>query len=278
MPKLPLTLVFVFAAAACGGGTGAANGPTSPTATTPPAIPTVAFSLSGLVSDSTATSRYADGIPEATITITDGPNAGRSVEGDASGHYSMSGLQPGTYTITASFKQDAGYFTGPVTWAFPFVPQSKVITLSTNQLTLNQTLDFSLEEQCFYQFADADNPVLALPLPRARHWTAPGFPVVQVSRRRFIVDKIWGDASCRWTFASSEPWVTLTPVSSGRGGESVELNVPLSPVPIRCASTVLYTAIQQNGVSPRYHRVDIFSFGFNNNGDVNFCESYYSQF
>lgn len=192
---------------------------------------------------------------------------------DGTGRYSITGLQPGSFTVTASYYPDAGYFTGPITMGFPFVPLSKSVTLTTNQ-----TLDFALDEQCFYQFAKDAEGLLALPLPRARIWTAPGIPVVPVVRDPYVVQKVWGDASCRWTFASSEPWVTLTPVTSGRGGEPVVINVPLSPVPVRCASTVLYTAISQNGVTPRYHRVDIFSFGLNNTGDLHFCDDYYARY
>lgn len=102
---------------ACGGGT------TTPTAASPPP-PAPTYALSGLVTDS-ATSA---GISGATVSITDGPNAGKSATAGATGSYTIAGLQPGGFTASAA--------------AGPYVPSGQGVTLASNQ-----TLNFALARQ-----------------------------------------------------------------------------------------------------------------------------------
>src|SRR5262249_10584187 len=92
--------------------------PTAPSQTPPPQT----FSLSGRVTDNTTSTP----IVGATLSIADGPNAGKSAMSDASGNYTFTGLQQSGFTVTAS--------------ARTYLSQSKSVTL-----TANQTLDFTLQ-------------------------------------------------------------------------------------------------------------------------------------
>jgi Carboxypeptidase regulatory-like domain len=105
---------LLILASACG-----SNSTTSPTPT-----PTATkFSLTGQVAESTPTTIKA--IPGATVTIVDGPNAGKSATTDGSGNYNLTGLQPSGFTVNVS--------------ANNYVSQSSGVTL-----TSNQTLSFRL--------------------------------------------------------------------------------------------------------------------------------------
>jgi hypothetical protein len=76
---------------------------TTPTTPTPPAPPVVTtYTLTGQITESVPTTATA--IVGATITIGDGPNAGKSATSDTGGRYTISGLQfaGGTATISAS--------------------------------------------------------------------------------------------------------------------------------------------------------------------------------
>jgi hypothetical protein len=87
--------------------------PTTPTPTT--------FSLTGQVTNSTTST----GISGATVSIVDSLNAGKSATTDASGHYSLTGVQPAGFAVTAT--------------ASGYVLSSKNVTVTSNQ-TLNFTL------------------------------------------------------------------------------------------------------------------------------------------
>jgi hypothetical protein len=108
--------VLLFTTVACGGGnsstTSSPSGPTSSSA----------FTLTGQVTDSAT----GAGISGATLAVNDGPNAGKSTTTDASGNYSLAGLQQSGFTVNVS--------------ATTYASQSKGVTL-----TSNQTLSFQLQ-------------------------------------------------------------------------------------------------------------------------------------
>ncbi len=114
-------LVASFALAGfvgCGGGGGGGGGGTDRPTT---------HTLSGTVTSSAAGNRAITG---ATVAIGDGANAGRTATTDGSGAYSLSGLQPSSFTATASA---AGY-----------ASSAQAVTLTGN-LTLNfQLADLAL--------------------------------------------------------------------------------------------------------------------------------------
>lgn len=114
-------VVFVVAAAACSGSKETA---TSPSPTPPPTGSTLTFSLSGTV---TGGNMYTGGaaptaLAGATVSIVDGPNAGKSTTTDASGKYAFTTLQQAGFTVKVS--------------AATYVTQSRSITLTSN-LTLD---------------------------------------------------------------------------------------------------------------------------------------------
>src|SRR5438093_8643959 len=115
MPLRACAFLLLFMAIACGGGNSTTTSPSSPgqMANT--------FSLSGLVTNS------VDGtvISGATVSIADGPNAGKSATTDGSGNYGFTGLQQAGFTVNVSAANYLGY--------------SKPVTL-----TSNQTLSFQL--------------------------------------------------------------------------------------------------------------------------------------
>lgn len=76
--------------AACGSGNSTGPSP----APTPMPTP-LRFSLSGIITDNTTAAPLA----AATISISEGPNAGRSATSDSAGHYTMADLQSSRFTI-----------------------------------------------------------------------------------------------------------------------------------------------------------------------------------
>jgi Carboxypeptidase regulatory-like domain/Fibronectin type III domain len=118
MMQRACAFLFLFMTAACGGGDGTTTAPTPTPAQTSTAN---TFSLSGLVTNS------ADGtiISGATVSIADGPNAGKATTTDGSGNYGFTGLQQAGFTVSVS--------------ASEYGSQSRGVTL-----TSNQTLSFQL--------------------------------------------------------------------------------------------------------------------------------------
>jgi hypothetical protein len=100
---------------ACGGSASSSSAPVPPTPTA------VTFSLNGQITDGAT----AVAIAGATVSVADGSNAGKSATTDASGNYSLSGLQSSGFTVIVSA---SGYQTF-----------SKGTTL-----TASQTLSFQL--------------------------------------------------------------------------------------------------------------------------------------
>ena len=120
--KRGCVVLLLISAAACGGGNSTTTSP-SPTQT-----PTTTFSLTGTVTGGnvfTATTPTA--ISGATVSVIDGPNAGKSTTTDASGKYTFTGLQQSGFTVNVS--------------AVGYVSQSRPVTL-----TSIQTLNFALTQ------------------------------------------------------------------------------------------------------------------------------------
>jgi hypothetical protein len=111
--------VLLLAATACSD-----NKPT--TAPSPTTTPT--FSLTGTVTGGNVfTGTTPTAISGATVSVIDGPNAGKSTATDASGRYTFTGLQQSGFTVNVS--------------AVGYVSQSRPVTL-----TSNQTLNFGLTQ------------------------------------------------------------------------------------------------------------------------------------
>ena len=110
-------LLVSVCSCACGNSTGTVPSPVSPSPHT--------FSLRGNVSSIGATPASVTG---ATLSIVDGPDAGKSTATDGAGTYSFSGLQPSGFTVTAS--------------AANYIAQSRGVTLLSDQ-----TLNFLLRPQ-----------------------------------------------------------------------------------------------------------------------------------
>lgn len=120
MLKRVCAAVFLLVAMACGGGN---STPTSPSATPAPTT----FSLSGQVTDS-ATGAAISG---ATLSIADGPNAGRSATTDASGNYNFTALQQSGFTVNVT--------------ATGYLPSSRGVTLTSNQTVSLQLTRISFQ-------------------------------------------------------------------------------------------------------------------------------------
>jgi hypothetical protein len=121
MLKRLCATVFLVAAIACGGSKGTATSP-SPTATA-----TTTFALSGRVTGGSiyTSDSISTAISGATVSIVDGPNAGKATTTDASGNYTFAGLQQSGFTVNVS--------------AINYVSQSRGVTLTSSQ-RLNFTL------------------------------------------------------------------------------------------------------------------------------------------
>lgn len=132
-----VALAFTVVAAGCSG-----NSSTGPTPTpTPAPVPTPStFTLSGRVTSTTPNIVVAG----ATVTIADGPNAGRSVRTDAGGGYSFTGLATSGFTLNASA---TGY----------------AATATSVTLTSSQTRDFQLTPAPLFAAAGAGNTVFDMP-------------------------------------------------------------------------------------------------------------------
>ena len=101
MKKL-LAVCLIACSAACGSNS-SPSAPsttttvnTAPSATTPPVAST--FSLTGTISFT----GLGSGIPAASVTILDGPNAGRTTQTDNAGAYSFSGLTSAGFNVQIS--------------------------------------------------------------------------------------------------------------------------------------------------------------------------------
>ncbi|HEY6894754.1 MAG TPA: carboxypeptidase regulatory-like domain-containing protein, partial [Rhodanobacteraceae bacterium] len=105
----------VLVAVSCGGDTVTVTAPSTPASA--PTAPT--FSLSGTVTGNVYTGAVAVAVDRATVSIVDGPNAGRSTETDPAGKYVFSGLQQSGFTVRIS--------------ATGYVSVTRAVTLTTHQ-------------------------------------------------------------------------------------------------------------------------------------------------
>jgi hypothetical protein len=125
--------LVVFTSASCG-----SKSPTTPTPTPTP-TPTT-FSMSGLVTDASTGS----GVSGATVSVIDGPNAGKAATADGTGRYQIANLQPGGFTARAR-AQYYNEFAKPMT------------------LTTNSTLDFVLAPIPLWKASGKGDSVFDMP-------------------------------------------------------------------------------------------------------------------
>jgi hypothetical protein len=84
-----------------GGGQGAVTGKGAVEKVLKPTVAT--YTVGGVVTD--GTSGPSGRMPNATVQVLDGPNAGRTTVTDATGNYELSGLDPGAATLSASMRE-----------------------------------------------------------------------------------------------------------------------------------------------------------------------------
>jgi hypothetical protein len=77
-------------------GSASPSGPSSSATTAPPTQTSSTFTLNGTVSLSTT----GTGASTASVTILDGPNAGRTTQTDAAGAYSLTGLRSAGFNVS----------------------------------------------------------------------------------------------------------------------------------------------------------------------------------
>jgi hypothetical protein len=119
--KRGCVLLLVILGSACTSQSGCFLAPSPLPAQTSTAIPTTTastFSLSGQVTDSTNSIPISD----ATVSIADSSNAGRSATTDGSGNYAFAELQPAGFIVNVT--------------ATGYVTSSKGVTLTANQTLL----------------------------------------------------------------------------------------------------------------------------------------------
>lgn len=139
--KQLLAAVCLLTCAACGSSSPSAPSATPAAstpavATTPTPVPTAStFSLSGTISFT----GVGSGIPSASVTILDGPNAGRSTQTDAAGAYGFSALTSAGFNVSIS--------------ASGFLSVTRGVNLASNT-TLSVSL---LPSQLFTQTGVGDN-------------------------------------------------------------------------------------------------------------------------
>jgi hypothetical protein len=93
--SLSCTALVILAVSAAGCGS---SDPAAPTPTPTPAPTPATFTLSGLLTDG-----FSGGIlPNIDVRIMSGANQGQAVRTDSTGHYSLSGISTGTFTVQFS--------------------------------------------------------------------------------------------------------------------------------------------------------------------------------
>lgn len=125
MKKVLIVVAVLVLASACGGG--------SSTPTSPPPIPPAptTANLSGRVTETAPTTSTA--VAGATLTVSDGSNAGKSATTDSGGNYSFTGLNRGGFTmsIAAGGYNSTGFpvdLTGDLTRNFNLAPSPRTLT------------------------------------------------------------------------------------------------------------------------------------------------------
>ncbi len=145
MKRVGLSLVVCLAVsvAGCGGGSSSPTSP-SPSNSTPnaPAPTAQLYTLTGTIS-----SAAGSGIAGATVSVADGPNAGKTSSADGSGRYSLSGLAFAGFTVNVSAPGFAG--------------TSRGISLSASSTTA--TANFTLLPATLYTISGTGNTVFDMP-------------------------------------------------------------------------------------------------------------------
>jgi hypothetical protein len=131
--RIGLLALVVWSAAAAGCTGAHASNSTTAQSLAPIAAPTSSapISLNGRVTESAPTA--TTGIEGAVVTITDGPNAGRSGVTNLYGLYSISDLQPGAFTISVAADDYVGTServacSASSTSDFQLLPVAKTVT------------------------------------------------------------------------------------------------------------------------------------------------------
>jgi hypothetical protein len=147
--------------------------------TSTPSTPPVTFSLNGQVTDSAT----GAGIPGATVSIVDGPHAGKSARTDGSGNYGFTDLEQSRFTVNVS--------------ASNYGSQSKSVTL-----TSNQTLPFQLTRQVTTPPPPAGATVIGF-----NGLTADGASVTNYTESGFTVSAASGPWVAGTTFGHPAPFI-----------------------------------------------------------------------
>ena len=225
MPKRVCVIALLLPALACGASSSTTP---SPTATM--------FSLAGQVIDS-ATSAPISG---ATVSIADGPNAGKATTTDSSGTYGLTGLQPSGFTVNAS--------------ASLYVSQPKGVTLAANQ-----TLSFQLTRQ---PSTPQPSPT---PSPSCKYTLSVGSTIDGYPNGGSFAVTVTTTMGCTWTAVSSDSWIHVSGSGSGSGAGGFTFAADANSGSARTGTvTVAGTTVTFNqtaacafGVSP-----DTMFFGF----------------
>jgi hypothetical protein len=195
-----------------------------------PTVPTAptSFALTGRVTNSTTNAA----ISGATVSVRDGPNAGRSAATDSSGAYSLDQLLASTFTLNVS--------------APGFVAQTRTVTV-----TSDQTVAVQLAPE-----------TSALPLPPGAIVIAftgessSGAPAQSYTESGFTVTAVQGDWKAVTTYGNPAPFIEFSaPGGTTTAGEvrvsgggrpfgfySVDLYASTTPIP--------YTIIGSRNSSP----------------------------
>lgn len=280
MTKRLVVSLFTLALGACGGGNAVVTSP-SPTSATPSPTPAgtpppAPVTMNGSAIDRT-TGMLVGGLTK--VLILDGPNEGKAVS--FRGNYIWPGLQPGTFTVRVTAHTDLA---AGLVAAQPYIESTQTVTLASSGKQ-----DFLLEQQCHFKIQTQFSPTLGGFGRPGQLFRAAGFPLpIPVLEMVVRIDKFWGDPSCRWTFTSSEPWVTLTPSSGtggnvlpngptiSEGGDTAILRILLSPVLFQCAVITVGDHVDSYNYD---HHVHISNFGVGAAGtSLSVCDPYFEKF
>jgi hypothetical protein len=190
---LPTAISFIFACVACGASNNVT--PVSPSSGPSSSTPGT-FSLNGQVTDGASGS----GVAGATVSITQGRNAGKSAATNASGTYSLTGLQPppsGVQELAVVSGSAPGYAT-----------QTQTITLTSTQSDM--TLGFKLSRaNSNVTFSGLGGLPCAGFIP-----SSPSCGVTSYTESGFTVSTVSGSWVVRTDYGSPGPFI-LFPADAG---------------------------------------------------------------
>jgi len=160
-----------------GGRSGSASGSASITPPKPSAPASAGSTLSGVVTDATS----GGILPNISVRVADGGDAGRTAMTDATGRYEIDGLAAGAITLSIT--------------AVSYLPTARTVTISGDT-----RFDIVLP-RCPYALS-ADSQAIGA--------TGGGYSV-----------QVASDAACAWTAIATVPWVTITGGATGSGNGAV---------------------------------------------------------